>query len=201
VDQLKVESVTSTTIAFILLLPETGTSYSKVDCPNPAAAREFTRTCRICEQQGRCVADCPARPPEICKSCQEEGHGAIKCENPQAPPSHFDESRTYHICKQQGHRAADCPTQPPEYYDVNLEFRASEQTRKFSFAYHCKLILPKNSPLSSLQMSPNFAGTTNGSLSYETVATQTRCCPGINIHEFLSFQALFSGKLGDSIKF
>jgi hypothetical protein len=81
-----------------------------------------------------------------------------------------------------------------EYYDVNLELRASEQTHKFSFAHHCKLTLPKNSPLSSLQVSPSFTGTTNGPSSYETVASQTRCPPGINPHEFLSFQALFSGK-------
>jgi hypothetical protein len=82
-----------------------------------------------------------------------------------------------------------------EYYDVNLELQASEQMHKFSFAHHCKLTLPKNSPLSSLQMSPNFAGTTNGPSSYETVASKTRCPPGINLHEFLSFQALFSGKV------
>jgi len=81
-----------------------------------------------------------------------------------------------------------------EYYDVKRKLRASEQTHKLSFAHHCKLTLPKSSPLSSLQSSPNFTGNTNGPSSYETVASQTRCPSGINIHEFLSFQALFAGK-------
>jgi hypothetical protein len=41
---------------------------------------------------------------------------------------------------------------------------------------------------------PNFSGITDGPSSYETLASQARCPPGIDLHEFLSLQALFSGK-------
>jgi hypothetical protein len=81
-----------------------------------------------------------------------------------------------------------------EYYDTRLKLRATEQTQAFTFAHHCTLTLPTNSPFSSLQTSPKFSGTTEGPSSYETLASQACCPPGINTHEFLSFQALFSGK-------
>jgi hypothetical protein len=82
-----------------------------------------------------------------------------------------------------------------EYYDTKLKLRASEQKQAFTFAHHCTLTLPANSPFSLLQASPKFSGTTDGPSSYETLASQACCPPGINTHEFLSFQALFSGKV------
>jgi len=57
-------------------------SHNKAECPNEAAAREFTGTCRICEQQGHRAADCPNRPPEKCSNCLQEGHAALECKNP-----------------------------------------------------------------------------------------------------------------------
>jgi hypothetical protein len=60
----------------------TNYSHTKAECTNEAVAREFTGTCRVCEQQGHRAADCPNRPPEKCTNCFEEGHGAVECKNP-----------------------------------------------------------------------------------------------------------------------
>ena len=57
-------------------------SHNKADCTNETIAREFTGTCRVYKQVGHRASDCPNKPPEICKNCQEEGHGAFKCKNP-----------------------------------------------------------------------------------------------------------------------
>ncbi|TVY94359.1 hypothetical protein LAWI1_G000351 [Lachnellula willkommii] len=40
----------------------------------------------------------------------------------------------------------------------------------------------------------NFNSDSNGPSSYTTVASQSRCPPGVNVHEFMAYQALFSGK-------
>ncbi len=57
-------------------------SHSKADCTNEAVAREFSGTCRHCNEQGHRAADCPTRPPLQCNNCKEEGHVAFQCKNP-----------------------------------------------------------------------------------------------------------------------
>jgi hypothetical protein len=56
--------------------------HNKAECPNEAVAREFTGTCRVCEEVGHRASDCPNKPPEVCKNCQQEGHGPLECKNP-----------------------------------------------------------------------------------------------------------------------
>lgn len=44
--------------------------HTKAECTKP---RVFTGTCRICNEQGHPAAECPERPPDVCKNCQQEG--------------------------------------------------------------------------------------------------------------------------------
>ncbi|KAF7883458.1 uncharacterized protein EAF02_005378 [Botrytis sinoallii] len=56
--------------------------HTKAECTNPAVAREFTGTCRICEQSGHRASECPSAPPKLCNNCKEEGHSILECKNP-----------------------------------------------------------------------------------------------------------------------
>ncbi|KAK6602744.1 zinc knuckle [Botrytis cinerea] len=56
--------------------------HTKAECTNPAVAREFTGTCRICEQSGHRASGCPSAPPKLCNNCKEEGHSILECKNP-----------------------------------------------------------------------------------------------------------------------
>lgn len=57
-------------------------SHNKAECPNEAVTREFTGTCRICETVGHRASNCPNKPPEICRNCQQEGHVVLECKDP-----------------------------------------------------------------------------------------------------------------------
>lgn len=46
-----------------------------------AIQREFTGTCRLCDQQGHRASDCPSKPPPFCVNCQQDGHEAFTCES------------------------------------------------------------------------------------------------------------------------
>lgn len=63
-----------------------------------------------------------------------------------------------------------------------------------TFAHLCALTICANSPFSSLQFSSDFAADSDGPSSNEIVASQTRCLSGLNVHEFMAFESLFSGK-------
>ncbi|MCJ1463509.1 hypothetical protein MMC07_002117 [Pseudocyphellaria aurata] len=76
------------------------------------------------------------------------------------------------------------------YYDTLTKVWAVRQTQVPTFAHHCQTMIPANSPFSSFQFSVDGIGPT----SYEIIASQTRCPSGLNVHEFMAYQALFSGK-------
>jgi hypothetical protein len=80
------------------------------------------------------------------------------------------------------------------YYDTLTKAWPGRQTQKPTFAHHFKMSIPINSPFSSLQLSPEFAVDSNGPSSYEVLASQTRCPSGLNVQEFVAYQALFSGR-------
>ena len=80
------------------------------------------------------------------------------------------------------------------YFDSRYNIWSDENSQKRSFSHHCSLVLPPNSGLSHLQISPSFSGDANGPSSYEIISSQTKCPNGLSIHEYLSFQTLFSGK-------
>ena len=79
------------------------------------------------------------------------------------------------------------------YFDT-ITSSWSGQAQKPTFAHHLQTVIPLDSPFRSLQGSPNFAVDSNGPSSYEIIASQTECPAGLNVHEFMAYQALYSGK-------
>ncbi|KUJ24466.1 uncharacterized protein LY89DRAFT_663197 [Mollisia scopiformis] len=80
------------------------------------------------------------------------------------------------------------------YWDVHWKFWPGRVSQRPRFANHCQLTLPSNSPFAALNSSPVFAADAKGPTTYEVTAGQSKCPPGLNVHEYLSFQSLFSGK-------
>lgn len=78
------------------------------------------------------------------------------------------------------------------YYDDFTESWPGRVQMKPSFTHHCRVELPASSPFASIIQTRNLEG--NGPTSYEIVASQLSCPPGLNTHEFLAFQYLLSGK-------
>ena len=80
------------------------------------------------------------------------------------------------------------------YYDAFSQVWPGRMQQKWpSFTHHCR-IDNTCSTFSSTLSSPVFSPEHNGPSSYEVLASQTRCPSGMNVHEFMAFQALFSGK-------
>ena len=81
-----------------------------------------------------------------------------------------------------------------EYFDTVAGVWPGQISQRFSFANHCQCVLPSSSPLATLQFSPNFNVDHVGPTSYEIIAAQTKAPPGVNAHEFIAFQTLYSGR-------
>jgi hypothetical protein len=82
------------------------------------------------------------------------------------------------------------------YFDTRLKIWPARlpKTQKATFAHHCQFTMPANSPFSSLNFLTDFAMDLKGPSSYEIIASQSSCPSGLNVHEYMSFQTLFSGK-------
>ena len=80
------------------------------------------------------------------------------------------------------------------YYDPKSKCWPGRHSQKPSFAHHCRMKIPVNSPFSSLQLTSDDAVESIHPTSYEVVASQTKCPSGLNLHEFMAYQSLFSGK-------
>lgn len=80
------------------------------------------------------------------------------------------------------------------YYDVPSKLWPDRECRneKPSFWHHFRFTLPKTSPFSALCQNSSVKG--DGRSSYEIIASQSQCPRGLNVHEFMAYQALFSGK-------
>lgn len=81
-----------------------------------------------------------------------------------------------------------------KYYDRYLKIWPGRLSQKATFAHHCQITLPANSPFSSLQFLPEFAVDAHGPSSYQIIASQTKCPSVLNVHEFMAFQTLLSGR-------
>ncbi|KAK8022740.1 hypothetical protein PG993_013507 [Apiospora rasikravindrae] len=80
------------------------------------------------------------------------------------------------------------------YYDRTSKSWPGWKRLRPSFAHQCRLLLPKNTPFASLLDVSNFDNIGAGPSSYEIVGSQSSCPPGLNVHEYMAFQFLMSGK-------
>ncbi|KAI1637344.1 hypothetical protein F4809DRAFT_649926 [Biscogniauxia mediterranea] len=80
------------------------------------------------------------------------------------------------------------------YYDRFSKSWPGHKRIRASFAHHCQLSLPKNSPFAPLLGTHSFSVNGDGPSSYEIMASLSTCPQGISIHEYMSFQSLLSGK-------
>ncbi len=80
------------------------------------------------------------------------------------------------------------------YFDQATRSWPGRKRIRPSFAHHCKLEAPKTSPFFPLLESLATTIVGHGPSSYEIVASQSSCPQGLNIHEFMAFQSLLSGK-------
>ncbi|MCJ1350906.1 MAG: hypothetical protein MMC33_000887 [Icmadophila ericetorum] len=80
------------------------------------------------------------------------------------------------------------------YFDTLTQTWPGRDTIRPTFAHHCRIELPSSSPFSTLQLTPEFAPDRYGKSSYEIVESQTKCPPGLNVHEWMAYQSLYSGK-------
>src|SRR6266487_4606446 len=79
------------------------------------------------------------------------------------------------------------------YLDAESKGRPARRPRHPSFAHLCHLVIPPTSLLSSLRSLPEFSWGGRGPSSYQIIASQDKCPPGLNVHEFQAYQTLCSG--------
>ncbi|KAG0648167.1 hypothetical protein D0Z07_5692 [Hyphodiscus hymeniophilus] len=80
------------------------------------------------------------------------------------------------------------------YYDSGQKVWL-RQIEKPKFSHHVRMTIPFNSPFSIFNRSPEkFDGTSDGPTSYEVISSQTECPAGVNVHEYMAYQTLLSGK-------
>lgn len=83
------------------------------------------------------------------------------------------------------------------YYDTISKSNLKQQlkTQMPTFSHNFPIILPPNSPYSFVMFKPeSFAVGSQGPSSYEVIASQSSCPSQLNVHEFMAYQSLFSGK-------
>ncbi|KAF9773488.1 hypothetical protein IL306_008696, partial [Fusarium sp. DS 682] len=99
-------------------------------------------------------------------------------------PVEWDNGR-YGVCRPNGLKLTYCD---------NLSKRWPGRRGHLSFLHHVKLQIPDSSPFSQVLQDTAFFKSAYGPSSYEIVATASRCPQGINVHEYLAFQTVASGK-------
>src|SRR5262245_38150521 len=80
------------------------------------------------------------------------------------------------------------------YYDSVSGIWPGRRHRRASFAHHCTPSLDAKSPFAPLFHLQSFRVDGDGPSSYEIVSSQAGCPQGLNLHEYVAFQSLLSGK-------
>ncbi|KAL0254519.1 hypothetical protein SLS55_009995 [Diplodia seriata] len=81
-----------------------------------------------------------------------------------------------------------------EYFDSLTQSWPGSQREAPTFVHHCQVMIPSKSPFRPLLLQPQFAPDGEGPPSNEIIASQSLCPRGVNSHEYMAFQSLFSGK-------
>ncbi|KPM37446.1 hypothetical protein AK830_g9109 [Neonectria ditissima] len=80
------------------------------------------------------------------------------------------------------------------FFDSATNTWPARRNGRLNFLSHVKLQIPSSSPFSKLLQDPAFYESIYGPSSYEIVSTASKCPQGINVHEYLAFQTVASGK-------
>lgn len=80
------------------------------------------------------------------------------------------------------------------YFDPSTQVWTGRQRQRPSLAHHCLVNIPRTSPFAPLEGSRGFAAASDGPTSYEIMASQTKCPAGLNLHEYMAYQSLASGR-------
>ncbi|KAM0209221.1 hypothetical protein ACHAQI_006585 [Fusarium lateritium] len=99
-------------------------------------------------------------------------------------PVEWDNGK-YGVCRPNGLKLTYCD---------NHSKRWPSRRGHLSFLHHVKLQIPGTSPFSQILQDTTFFKSLYGPSSYEIMATASRCPQGINVHEYLAFQTVASGK-------
>ncbi|KAH8687808.1 hypothetical protein BGZ60DRAFT_363637 [Tricladium varicosporioides] len=79
------------------------------------------------------------------------------------------------------------------YFDTLLRAWPGRELQKPTFSHHVRLNIPPSSPL-SMSTPSDWASNSVGPSSNAIIASQAKSPGGMNVHEFVAFQTLFSGK-------
>ncbi|MCJ1312341.1 hypothetical protein MMC25_006015, partial [Agyrium rufum] len=80
------------------------------------------------------------------------------------------------------------------YHDFKSGIWTKQVTSKMTFAHHMQVVFPKDSPLFGLHATLGYGADSATPSSYEIIASQTKCPSGMNVQEFMAYQALHSGR-------
>ncbi|KAJ4247759.1 hypothetical protein NW762_012967 [Fusarium torreyae] len=99
-------------------------------------------------------------------------------------PVEWDNGK-YGVCRPNGLKLTYCDGRSKQW---------PSRRRHLSFLHNVKLQIPGSSPFSQILQDTTFLKSVYGPSSYEIISTASRCPQGINVHEYLAFQTIASGK-------
>lgn len=100
-------------------------------------------------------------------------------------PVEWDSGRDS-VCRPNGLRVG--------YFDATSSCWPGRRRCRPTFLHHVRLQIPRTSPFHKLLQNEAFAEFTYGPSSYDVMSAVSNCPAGLNVHEYLAFQTVASGK-------
>jgi hypothetical protein len=100
---------------------------------------------------------------------------------------------TVHVSRDLDQFFVNCSLQLA-YFDSHNGYNNWVATTRLqpTFAQHCKLTIPNNSPFATLLNQPDFANHSTRPSSNAVLSSEPDCPNNLNVHEYLAIQGLFS---------